>query len=147
VCNLCQKELEIEKMSVAFSDTSAKLQDLSVVLDERTFLPELRKHVQIADVNMSSVIATARDAVGVDAATLVMNRGIRIEAAKRMRLVTTRRGGKRMIHPSLTKRFKTNDRQLRYVHLHNTFYTDTMYSTIKSRTGNKADEVSCTGDG
>jgi hypothetical protein len=33
VCTLHQKELEIENMSVAFSDTSANLQDLYVVLD------------------------------------------------------------------------------------------------------------------
>jgi hypothetical protein len=46
---LRQKELEIEKLSMAFSDTSNKLQDIYVVL-----------HVQISDVNMSPVIATAR---------------------------------------------------------------------------------------
>jgi hypothetical protein len=60
VCTLRQEELEIEKLSVAFSDTSAKLQDLSVVLDDNTLLPEFKKHVQISGVIVSSVIATTK---------------------------------------------------------------------------------------
>jgi hypothetical protein len=67
---------------------------------------------------MSSVIATMRDKGGVDAATLASNWGIGIKASKRMHLVITQRGVKRMIHPSLTKRFKTNDQQMRYHRLH-----------------------------
>jgi hypothetical protein len=46
-----------------------------------------------------------------------------------------------MIHPSLTKRYKMNDRQLRYRRLPVTIYTDTMYSTILSRHKNKADQI------
>jgi hypothetical protein len=46
-----------------------------------------------------------------------------------------------MIHPSLTKRYKTNDRQLRYRRLPVTMYTDTMYSTILSRQQNKAAQI------
>jgi hypothetical protein len=36
VCSLRQKELEIEKLSVSYSETSAKLQYLSAVLDHCT---------------------------------------------------------------------------------------------------------------
>jgi hypothetical protein len=64
-----------------------------------------------------------------------------------MRIVTTQRGIQYMTHLSMTKRFKTNDRQLRYLRLPIKCYTDTMYSTIKSRTGNTADQVWCTDDG
>jgi hypothetical protein len=92
---------------------------------------ELRHHIKIYVVNMSSVIETTRDKGGVDAATLANNWGIGIEATKRTRLVITQIGVKRMIHPSLTKRFKTHYRQLRYLRLPITCYTDTMYSTIK----------------
>jgi hypothetical protein len=81
---------------------------------------------------------------GFDAATLAKNWGIGIEAAKRTRLVTTQRGIRRMIHPSLTKRYKTNDRQLRYRRLPVTMFTDTVYSKILSRQGNKAAQVFCT---
>jgi hypothetical protein len=46
-----------------------------------------------------------------------------------------------MVHPSFTKRYKTNDRQLRYRRLPVTMYTDTMYSTILSRHMNKAAQI------
>jgi hypothetical protein len=49
-----------------------------------------------------------------------------------------------MIHPSLTKQYKTNDRQLRYRRLPVTMYTDTMYSTILTRQDNKAAQICCT---
>jgi hypothetical protein len=68
-----------------------------------------------------------RDKAGVDAVTLANNWGIGIEAAKRMRIVTTQRGMRRMIHPSLTKRYNTNDMQLRYRRLPVTLYTVTMF--------------------
>jgi hypothetical protein len=58
--------------------------------------------------------------------------------------VTTQRGIRRMIHPSLTKRYTTNDRQLRYRCLPVTMYTDTMFSTILSRQNNKAAQIFCT---
>jgi hypothetical protein len=96
------------------------------------------------NLNVSLVKYEMRDKAGVDAATLANNWGIGIEAAKRTRLVTTQRGIRRIIHPSLTKRYKTNDRQLRYRRLPVTMYTDTMYSTILSRQDNKAAQIFCT---
>jgi hypothetical protein len=57
-------------MSASFSDTSSKLQAISVVLDDNTLLPELKKNVQIYDVRMASAVATAPDKGGIDAATL-----------------------------------------------------------------------------
>jgi hypothetical protein len=61
VCSLRQKELESKKLSVSYSDTSAKLQDLSAVLDHSTLLAELKQNVNIADMNVSSIHATMRD--------------------------------------------------------------------------------------
>jgi hypothetical protein len=58
--------------------------------------------------------------------------------------VNTQRGIRRMVHPSLTKRYNTNDKQLRYRHLPVTVYTDTMYSKILSRQKNKAAQILCT---
>jgi hypothetical protein len=88
-----------------------------------------------------------REKAGVDAAKLAKNWGIGIEAAKRTRLVTTQRGIRRMIHPSLTKRYNTNDRQLRHRRLPVTIYNDTMFSSILSRQDNKAAQIFCTGFG
>jgi hypothetical protein len=84
---------------------------------------------------------------GVYVATLANNFGIGIEVAKRTRLVTTQKGVKRMIHPSLSVMFRTNDRQLRYRWLPVTCFTDTMFSNSKSIQGNKAAQVCCTSNG
>jgi hypothetical protein len=142
VCSLLQKEVEIKLLSSKYSDTSAKLQDLSSVLDDGTLLAELDNNN--LNLNISLVKSEIRDKAGVDAATLAKNWGICIEAAKRTRIVTTQRGIRRMIHPSLTKRYKINYRQLRYRRLPVTMYTDTMYSTIISRQKNKAAQIFCT---
>jgi hypothetical protein len=90
---------------------------------------------------MSSVVVTTMEKGGVDAVTLAKFWEFGIEGTIRMRLVITERWIKRMIQPSLTKRFKTNDMQLIYCPLHITLYTDTMYSPIKSITVNTVGQV------
>jgi hypothetical protein len=139
VCSLRQKKEEIKKLSYKYSDNSAKLQDLSAVLDDGTLLTELDE--TCSNLNISMVKSEMRDKCSIEAATLENNWGIGIEAAKRTRLMTTQRGIRRMIHPSLTKRYKMNDRHLRYRRLPVTMYTDTMYSTILSRQQNKAAQI------
>jgi hypothetical protein len=96
------------------------------------------------NLNVSLVKSEMRDKAVVDAATLAKNWGIWIEATKRTRLVTTQRGISRIIQPSLTKWYKTNDRQLRYRRLPVTIDTNTMHSTIISRQENKAAQIFCT---
>jgi hypothetical protein len=112
------------------------------VLDDGTLLAEL--YDINTNLNISLVKSEMRDKAGVDAATLAKNWGIRVEAAKRTRLVSAQRGVRRTIHPSLTKRYNTNDRQLRYRRFPVTIYTDTMFSTILSRQANKGAQIFCT---
>jgi hypothetical protein len=100
VCSLRQKEAEIKLLSSKYSDTSAKLQDLSSVLDAGTLFAELDD--TNFNLNISLVKFEMRDKAGVDAATLAKNWGIVLEATKRTRLVTSQRGIRRIIHPSLT---------------------------------------------
>jgi hypothetical protein len=142
VCFLRQKEEEVKPLSSKYSDTSAKLQDLSSVLDDGILFAEL--DYTTTNLNISLVKYEMRDKAGVESATLAKNWGIGIETAKRTRLVTTQRGIRRMIHTSLTKRYKKNDRQLRYRRLPVTMYTDTMFSIILSRQDNKAAQIFCT---
>jgi hypothetical protein len=77
--------------STQYSDTSAKLQGLSPVLDDGTLLAELDNVTTTTDANVYLVKYYTRDKAGVDAATLANNWGIGVEAAKRTRLVTTQR--------------------------------------------------------
>jgi hypothetical protein len=124
--SLRQKEAEIKLLSARYSNTSTKMHDLSPVLDDWTLLSELDSVTTTTYLNVSLVKSEMRCKVGVDAATFAKNWGTGFEATKRTRLVTTRRGIIRIIHPSLTKRYKTNDLPV-------TVFTDTMYSTILSR--------------
>jgi hypothetical protein len=88
-------------MAATFSDTTISMQALSLTLDDSSLLQEMTSHVHISEVNMSSLTADMHDGGGVDVPTLAKNFGIGIEAAKRRRLVTTQRGVKRIIHPSI----------------------------------------------
>jgi hypothetical protein len=90
VCSLRQKEAEVKLLNSKYSDTSAKLQDLSSVLDDGTLWAEFDDIK--TNLNISLVKSEMRDKAGVDAATLAKNWGIGIEAAKRTRPVTTQRG-------------------------------------------------------
>jgi hypothetical protein len=91
VCSLHQKGADIKLLSSRYSDTSTKLQDLSLVLDDGTLLAELESVTKTTDFNVSLVKYEMRYKAGVDAATLAKNWGIGIEAAKRTRMVTTQR--------------------------------------------------------
>jgi hypothetical protein len=136
VCSLRQKEAEVKLLSSKYNDTSTKLQDLSSVLDDGTLLAELDDIT--TNLNISLVKSEMRDKAGVDAATVAKHWGIGIEAAKRVRPVNTQRGIMIMIHPSLTNRYNTNDRQLRYrrlpVTMHNDFRGDTVVVHTTTRT-------------
>jgi hypothetical protein len=67
VCSLRQEEAEVKLSSSKYSDTSAKLQDLSAVLDDGTLLAEL-DDINM-NLNISLVTSEMRDKAGVDAAT------------------------------------------------------------------------------
>jgi hypothetical protein len=54
--------------------------------------PAMKRYVNIAEVKMSALQTAKRDGGVVDTTILTMNGGIGIEAATRMRFVTTQRG-------------------------------------------------------
>jgi transcription initiation factor TFIIIB Brf1 subunit/transcription initiation factor TFIIB len=99
VCSLRQKEEKIKHLSSKYSDTSAKLQDLSAVIDDGTLLAELDDNN--LNFNVSLVKSEMRDKGGIDAATLAKNWGIGIEAAKRTRVNTSGKAGAQIPHPPL----------------------------------------------
>jgi hypothetical protein len=72
------------------------------VVDDGTLLGELDD--TNLNLNISLVKSEMRDKTGVDAATLAKKWGSGLEATKSTCLVTTQRGIRRMIDPSLTNR-------------------------------------------
>ena len=63
---------------------------------------------------------------------LAKNWGIGIALAKKTLAATTQRGVRTVLHPTLSRRFRTNDRQLRYRRLACDMFTDTLEARTKS---------------
>ncbi|KAI2504636.1 Reverse transcriptase (RNA-dependent DNA polymerase) [Fragilaria crotonensis] len=82
-----------------------------------------------------------------EARTLARNWGIDLQTAKRTVDVTTQRGVRTVLHPTLSRRFRTNDRQLRYRRLPIDCFTDTLISNTTSRRNNKYAQIFATSDG
>ena len=91
-------------------------------------------------ITIASVKVTERR-TGIDPVTLARNWGIGLETAKRTVNATTQRGIQTVLHPTLSRQFHTNDRQLRYRRLPVDCFTDTMFSTVVSRRMNKCAQV------
>ena len=77
---------------------------------------------------------------GISSEDLARNWNIPVERAKRTLAVTTQRGV-RSRPDALTRRFKTNDRMLRYNRLNTTMFTDTAEAGTLSRRQNKYVQV------
>ena len=63
------------------------------------------------------------------------------KAARRTVQHTTQLGIRTILHPSLSRRFKTNDQSLRYNRLQQSVFTDTMQAGTVSRKGNQYAQV------
>jgi hypothetical protein len=94
-------------------------------------------------VNVSTVsgVKTSARMNKVDPEVLSRRWGIGIESARRTVKVTTQRGVRTVLHPSLSRRFRTNDRQLRYRRLRSDIFGDTLEANVKSNRGNKYAQV------
>ena len=66
---------------------------------------------------------------------------IGLDIAKKTVKATMQRGLQTVLYPSLSRRFKTNDCQLRYRRLNHDLYTDTLCASVRSHCGNKYDQV------
>ena len=66
---------------------------------------------------------------------------IGLEAARRTLECTTQRELRKVPHPSLSRHFRTNDRQLRYRRLRHDVFGDTFLSRTKYKRGSKYSEV------
>ena len=88
---------------------------------------------------LSKIVSKSRPKV--DHVTLARKWGISPEKAKRTVQRTTQRGMRTVLHPSLSRRFRTNDRALRYRRLPHPVFGDTLIAGTVSRRGNKYAEV------
>ena len=82
-----------------------------------------------------------------DPQLLAQNRGIDLQTAKRTVNVTTQRGVRTVLHHTPSRRFRTNDRQLRYRRLPIDCFKGTLISNMKSRRNNLYAQVFAMSDG
>ena len=70
--------------------------------------------------------------------------GISPDKALRTTRVTTQRGVRHVTNPTLTRRFRSNDRQRRYNRIPHVMFSDTAFSKVKSSRGNTMSQVFAT---
>ena len=79
-----------------------------------------------------SAIRTGKKKLPMKAQELSRKWGIGVDAAQRTLDATLQRGVRTVLHPTLSRRFRTNDRQLRYRRLSHDMFTDTLKSRVVS---------------
>ena len=140
-----QRQTSEEEMltvrQVAEVVTSSGLREVSPTLDDLSFIKELKANIKVSSLTLKG---TRKN---VDAEALSEKWGIGIEAAERTVRSTTQRGMRSTVNPTLLRRFRTNDRQLRYRRLPCTMFTDYMKSNVKSHRGNIGAQVFATREG
>ena len=104
-------------------------------------------NVSIVTLNGVSGVKTSDRNHGIDAATLARNWGIGLATAQKTLKVTTQQDIRTMVHASLSRRFHTNDRQLRNRRFPIEWFTDTLIAKTESCDKNRYAQVYCTPDG
>ena len=93
----------------------------------------------IEQVNISSISSTRRN--GVSPKALAEKWDIGLTTANCTTKVTTHQVVRKVEHPSLQRRFRTNDRQLWYRRLNTTMFDDTYFYSIKYTRGNTCAQI------
>jgi len=120
----------------AISLLSSLSSDLVDVTDDENFHQVLTSKVKISSVETSlNEHIRLRNVAPIDPQTLAARWMISPDRAKRTVVMTTQRGVRTCLNPTLSRRFPTNDRMsLRYKRLPHTVFTDTMFaSTVSAR--------------
>ena len=106
-----------------------------------TLEPDIFADALIHKHRISSV--TSKERQTMSAARLAAAWNIGLDAAKRTLEKTTQRGVCAVANPSISRHFRTNDRQLRYRRLKTNIFTDTMFSSVKSSQNHTCAQVFC----
>ena len=121
------------------SQCGAVLNEIDQTLNDVRFVQLLKSQVKIRLPHHTSDISVASSSRGngVVAKDLAQRWDIGLEMAEKTIESTTQRGVRTVDNPRLNRRFRTNDRQLRYRRLGVDIFTDTLEAGLKSKRGNK----------
>ena len=116
--------------------------DLIDVTDDENFHQVLTLKVMISSVETSlNGHIRSHNIASIDLQTLVARWMISPDHAKRTVVMTTQRGVRTCLNPTLSRRFSTNDRMLGYKRLPHIMFTDTMFASTVFRQGNKMAQI------
>jgi hypothetical protein len=146
-------ELNAQEASEAISAVPRALSDISNTLNDRLFVSSIRSTVEVTYDDFVKSKITPKPSASKVAGTkskpryrltpeiLSQKWNIGLEAAKRTLNVTTQRGIKTVPDPSISRRWGTNDRSMRYNRLKSDLFTDYMFANTTSTRGNSGGQV------
>jgi hypothetical protein len=138
LCSVAKMKLYAENIGTSIDGASLSIQQLSDTLDDRLFTRSLTANIAALNSKLSTKF---------DPELLAKKWGIDKQTAHRTVNVKMQRGVRTMLHPTLSRRFRTNDRQLRYRRLPVDCFTDTLISNTPSRQNNKYAQIFSTPEG
>eukprot|EP00978_Attheya_sp_CCMP212_P035962 scaffold159681_cov67-Attheya_sp.AAC.1 len=122
---------------------AAVLNEIDSTVYDARFIKEWKSSIRVRMPKDSVAIFVASSERGkkVNAADLVKRWDIGLKTAEKTVEVTTQRGIKTLDNPMLNRRFRMNNRNLRYQRLGVDMYTDTLFAGMKSKRGNNTAQV------
>ncbi len=112
--------------------------DQADVTDDNNFYDVLASHVQISSIKTSlSEHIPSRKTAPIDPQTLAAHWMISLERAKQTVVMTTQRGVRTCLNPTLSQQFSTDDRLLWYKRILHTMFSKTLYARSVSQQCNK----------
>ena len=127
---------------LVINELSSLTTDAADITDDDNFHVVLKSRVHISSVEtLGNGHFTTRQKKPIDHVTLASRWMISPEKALQTVHVTTQRGVRTCINPTLSRRFPTNDRLIRLRQLPHTLFTDTLIAGTRSKRGNKYSQV------
>ncbi len=112
--------------------------DQADITDDKNFYDFLASHVQISSIETSlNGHIRLRKTAPIDPQTLVICWIISLERAKQTIVMTTQKGVRTCLNPTLSCRFPTNDRMLWYKRVLHIMFRDTLFAGSVLQQGNK----------
>jgi hypothetical protein len=115
--------------SLVFDPLSPLTTDQADVTDDENFYDVLASHVQISSIETSlNGHIHSRKIALIDPQTLVARWMISPERAKQTVVMTTQRGVRTCLNPTLSQRFPTNDHMIWYKHVLHTMFSNILFA-------------------
>ena len=136
------RNVTVRGPSLVINELHSLTVDVIDITPDSNFHQILESNVVISSVGASlNGDMRTRKTAPIDSLTLAARWLIPPERAKRTVQRTTQRGVRTCLNPTLSRRFPTNDRMLRYKRLPHPTFTDTMFAGTTSKRGNKCAQI------